>query len=386
MMNKASQTMRIDIPPDIKSAQHQPNSKRRLMPQLETPPQIPSRLKAYSSLGDPDFQELFQSVYDGAIISTMTGKVVDANVRATNFLQYTREELLALDLVDFVSGANQTTLTTIQATIKKDRFLLIQAYCNRKDQALFPVEIAVNPLKVGGIDYFCCFIRDITWRRQAEDILKTIHTAIQNAATGIVIADLAGLIDYANQAAGQLCGEEEALAGRRVQDLFQDDLVFAALLTSIQAGTTWSGEVLLKRLHGTPVHIQIAVAPNRDADDALTGMILSLLDISDRIRAQEAEKHSERQNVMIESLGAACHHLGQPATVLLASLELMVRVKDQDKALAEELLASSIDAAESLRKMLHNLNDITEYKTVPYLEGQSPITGNQSRILDVITK
>jgi PAS domain S-box-containing protein len=386
MMNTASQTMRIDIPPDIKSAQHPSNTKRQLMPQPELPPQIPAKRKGDSSLGASDFQELFQSVYDGAIILTMAGKVVDANVRATTFLRYSREELITMELMDIVSGATQAMLTTIQTTLKKDRFLLIQAYCARKDQALFPVEISVNPLKVGGIDYFCCFIRDITWRRQAEDILKTIHAAIQNAATGIVIANLDGLIDYANQAAGHLCHENEPLAGRHVQDLLQDDLAYPAMLAAIRAGTNWSGEVVMKYQQGGPIYIQISAAPNRDAEDALTGMILSLLNVSDRIRAQEAEKHAERQNVMLQSLGAACHHLGQPATVLLASLELMVRVKDSDKVLGDELLVSSMDAAESLRKILHNLNDITEYKTVPYIEGQNPVTGNPSRILDVITQ
>lgn len=375
--------MRIDIPPDLKTTKHLRGNQNRGMPMTEPPAEIPMREKSLSSLGDHDFQELFQSVYDGAIIFTRTGKVADANARASNFLQFTRKELLALNLTDIISGTDSSTLTTLRAGIEKDRFILIQAYCARKDKALFPVEIAVNPLTVGGIDYFCCFIRDITWRQQAEEMLRTIHAAIQNAATGIVIADLSGQIDYANQAAGLLCAETESITGRRLQELLNDSMTFPAILSAIKGGDNWSGEVLMNRKAGNPIHVQIAVAPNRDADEELTGMILSFLDISDRIRAQEAEKQAERQHVMMESLGAACHHLGQPATVLLASLELMMRVKDNDRAMGEELLASSIEAAESLRKMLHNLNDITEYKTTAYIEGQSPSGRPESRILDL---
>lgn len=378
--------MRIDIPPDLQTVKHLTSSHNRVLPQPESPSQLPSRSKIQSSLGDHDFQELFQSVYDGAIISTMAGRVVDANARVSNFLQFNRSELLAMNLTDIISGADSTTIKTLQAGIKKDRFILIQAYCTRKDKALFPVEIAVNPLIVERTEYFCCFIRDITWRRQAEDTLKTIHAAIQNAATGIVIADLNGKIDYANQAAGCLCGESESIAGRLVQDLLQDSTLFPALLGAVRTGTTWSGEVLLNRKNGQPVHVQLSAAPNRDADEELTGMILSFLDISDRMRAQEAEKQAERQSVMMESLGAACHHLGQPATVLLASLELMARIKDSDKSMGEELLNSSIEAAESLRKMLHNLNDITEYKTTSYIEGQDTTGRSESRILDVNTR
>lgn len=385
-MNRASQTMRIDIPPDLKTAQRLTNNKRRTVTQPEPPPQILSPRKTQSTLGDPDFQELFQSVYDGAIISTKSGRLVDANVRATNFLQYTREELLAMNLTNLISGSDSSTLQTLEACILKDRFILIQAYCCRKDKVLFPVEIAVNSLLVGGAEYFCCFIRDLTWRQQAEEMLKTINTAIQNAATGIVIADLNGQIEYANQAAGILFGKNETLTGQTIQDIFQNNNEFTSILAAIKSGNNFALETLITRKHASPIYVQIAVAPNRNADDELTGMILSLLDISDRIRAQEAEKHAERQHVMMESLGAACHHLGQPATVLLASLELMVRVKDQDKALGEELLVSSIEAAESMRKMLHNLNDITEYKTTQYIEGQSDPGRAESRILDVNTK
>ena len=384
-MNRSSQTMRIDIPPDLKTVKRLTKTQNRVHPQPDIPPQVISRGKTKSSLGDPDFQELFQSVYDGAIISTMAGRIVDANVRATSFLQFSRDELLAQNLTDIISGASNATLTTLQTCIKKDRFVLIQAYWARKDKALFPVEIAVNPLTVGGTEYFCCFIRDITWREQTEEILKTIHTAIQNAATGIVIADLNGQIDYANQATGQLYGESKSLSERHIQDLLTDSLTFPAILAAIKAGLNWSGEVLMSRKNSTPIHVQIAAAPNRNANEELTGMILSFLDISDRIRAQEAEKQSERQNVMMQSLGAACHHLGQPATVLMASLELMMRVKDTDKAMGEELLASSIEAAESLRKMLHNLNDITEYKTTSYIDGQDEPGRTESRILDVNT-
>ncbi|MEI6563263.1 MAG: PAS domain-containing protein [bacterium] len=382
-MSRASQTMRIDIPPDLKAELRLPGSQRTIMPEPEPIPQMPARTKSHSSLGDPDFQELFQSVYDGAIITTMAGKIVDANIRATGFLKYSRDELLSLNLMDIISGADSSTLASIQEGIKKDRFILIQAYCARQDKSLFPAEITVNPLTVGKREYHCYFIRDITWRRQAEDMLKTVHKAIQNAATGIAIADLEGQIDYVNQAAVRLWSDGESVNGRHLQDLVTDPDQFHSILKTVKAGENWAGEVIVTRTNSPSIHVQIAAASNRNSESQLTGMILSFLDISDRIRAQAAEKHAAIQHVMVESLGTACHHLGQPATVLLASLELLAKVKGNDKSMSEELLASSIDAAESLRTMLHNLNDLTEYHTTPYIEGQDVPGMIESRILDV---
>ena len=385
MIARASQTMRIDISPDLKEALRKHDKERRVMPSPEPPPTIPAQADNHSSLGDTDFQQLFQSVYDGAVISTLSGKIVDANTRAVDFLKYTRKELITLNLTDVISGADAGTLSTLHAGIEKDRFILIQAYCARKDQVLFPSEIAVNRVMIRGENYLSCFIRDISWRRQAEETLRTVNKAIQNAATGIAIADLEGQIDYINLAGTQLFGEAktEALIGRNLSDLIINQDLALTIRQSVKNGENWAGQVALRKNDGSALHAQLAVAPNRDTDEQLVGMVLSFLDISDRIRAQESENKAERQRVMVESLGAACHHLGQPATVLLASLELLQRVRPADKAMSEELLASSIDAAESLREMLHNLNDITEYRTTSYIESPSPDESLQSRILDI---
>ena len=388
-MSRASQTMRIEIPPDLMEEIRRPKTRGGGIIQLPSPePDIPVMPKAptHSSIGDTDFQELFQSVYDGAIIADLSGKIMEANLRAVGFLQYSRPELLALTLTHIISGATPAIITTLAAGVEKDRFILIQAFCTRKDSTLFPAEIAVNRLKVKGKLYLCCFIRDITWRRQAEEMLKTVSIAIQIAATGIAISDLDSQIDYINQAGALLLntGKTEAIIGRRLTDLLPDRDAANAILDTVKAGKSWIGEIILGRHDSTIVHIQLAAAPNRNTDEQLVGMVFSFLDISDRIRAKDAEQQAERQRVMVESLGAACHHLGQPATVLLASLELLSRTnKSNDKALGEELLASSIEAAESLRTMLHNLNDITEYRTMPYIERHHTFDQSESRILDV---
>jgi len=384
-MNNSSQTMRIDIPPDLKEEMRISGKKRGAMPPQEPIASPPEPTSSLSSIGDTDFQQLFQSAYDGAIITDLKGKIVDANSRVMSFLQYPRLKLLTLSLIEIISGANDSTLATLLTGIEKDRFILIQAYCVRHDNTLFPCEIAVNRLHVRGKEYLCCFIRDISWRRQAEEMLRTVHTAIQNSATGIAIADLNAQIDYINLAGARLWGRRkmESLINVNLRDLIKDHESVNAMILAVKHGESWSSKLDLTSDTAPTIHVQMAVAPNRDTDENLIGMVISFLDVSDRIRANEAEQQADRQRVMVESLGAACHHLGQPATVLLTSLELLSRIRLTDKPLADELLASSLEAAESLRKLLHSLNDITEYRTTPYIEGHSNSGLPESRILDV---
>ncbi len=384
-MSRLSQTMRIDIPPDLKEELRRGN--RHVRPAAQTSeitPAVPTPNEG-THLGDADFQELLQSVYDGAVIATLDGTIVDANARAGKFLRLSHDELCTRNLTAIVSGLDPSTIQTLQTSVENGRFVLIQAHCVRNDGILFPAEIAVNRLHVRGTLYFCCFIRDVTVRRQAEEMLRTVHNAIQNASTGIAVSNRRGLLKYVNKATVALWGvnSEEDLLGRDLRALIPDTKQVDTIIEAVHSGQDWTGEIALPRQDGATLLVQVSAAGNRDADNELVGMVFSFLDISDRKRAEEAEKHAERQRVMVESIGAACHHLGQPATVLLASLELLQRKPEGIQLSANELLDTSIEAAESLRTMLHRLNDISEYHTDSYIRGVPDMGDSSPRILAV---
>ena len=74
---------------------------------------------------------------------------------------------------------------------------------------------------------------------------------------------------------------------------------------------------------------------------------------------------AERQRVMLESLGAACHHIGQPMTVL--SLYL-TRMRDTQAAGEKRNeLDACLDAVETITVILRKLKRVSEYRTVPYV-------------------
>ena len=77
---------------------------------------------------------------------------------------------------------------------------------------------------------------------------------------------------------------------------------------------------------------------------------------------------AERQRVMIESLGAACHHLGQPVTVITGYLQLMQRAETSPERL--EMLDSCLKAAEAMGDVLRRLQMVSEYRTEPYYRGR----------------
>ncbi len=377
---RLSKTMRIDIPPDMRDVWME-NERRK----ARADGSAPTSPNAEERLGGEDFQRLLQNIYDAALITDTDGRVLDANPRAEEFLERSRLALCRVNITSLISGSDAGTLRELNDGLHDERFILVQAYCARANGKLFPAEIAVNRMQVQNRQCLCFFIRDVTVRRQDEEKLRAEHNAIQNAGTGIAIADLDGRITFANTAAARIWGtaNHETLKGHPLADLFTETPRIGEMLQTVRAGRMWEGELHARCGADGEVWVQVSAAANRDMDEELVGFVLSVMDIRDHKRAEDSERMAERQRVMVESLGAACHHLGQPATVLMMSLDAMRRIDDKDPNLTRELVDAGLEAAESLRHMLHELNDMTEYRTVPYVIDREGAVGDDQRILDL---
>ena len=74
----------------------------------------------------------------------------------------------------------------------------------------------------------------------------------------------------------------------------------------------------------------------------------------------------ERSRVVMESLAGFCHALGQPATVILSSLELL-KMPGTDAATRQEVTDVCYDAALEIRSLLAEMKKKREYVSELYL-------------------
>jgi sigma-B regulation protein RsbU (phosphoserine phosphatase) len=259
--------------------------------------------------GSDDFEELLQNLYDGAIVTHMDGRIISANIRALSFFGFGKSELSDRNVLDIIIGADASLLRTIVDNLTNNQFTLIQAFCERKDKSVFPAEISVNRMKLSGVDVLNFFIRDITLRREAEEQLRTGFNAIQNSGNGIAIADLNANFVYLNAAIRQLWGlaADDAMSNRNIREFMTDQDKTDEILETIQRNDVWRGELRMQRSDSSYVFVNASVAPNCNADEELTGMVISLLDISEQKAAREqlekyARELSDRNRQMEEDL------------------------------------------------------------------------------------
>ena len=85
-------------------------------------------------------------------------------------------------------------------------------------------------------------------------------------------------------------------------------------------------------------------------------------------RLHIAELQAARAKAVMDSLAGFCHALGQPATVLLSSVELL-RMSDVDDDTRAQVLAMCYDAVIEIRSLLAEMKKKREYVAEAYLAG-----------------
>jgi phosphoglycerate-specific signal transduction histidine kinase len=132
-------------------------------------------------------------------------------------------------------------------------------------------------------------------------------------------------------------------------------------------------------------YLNVVVQGLHDKINELDKQLSISRELTEAVRKQSAEIVSaEQQRVMIESLGAACHHIGQPATVLRLYISRL-RNQNPDNLEQNDILACS-DAIESISDILAKLRHVSEYRTTPYATfsaADQPSPGEGAQIVDI---
>jgi PAS domain S-box-containing protein len=129
--------------------------------------------------------------------------------------------------------------------------------------------------------------RDVTERRESERALLIKNFALASSLNGIGIADLSGIVTYANKSFLTLFGyEEEAdVIGKPIHLFAHDDNDATSdireVWTSLQDSGQWSGEVLGRKRSGATFNAVLNASVVRDQSGTPLCMMASFFDITD---------------------------------------------------------------------------------------------------------
>ncbi len=133
-------------------------------------------------------------------------KLVYVNETACKALEYSREELLSMDLFDIDPNYPKNLWKEHWNKTKELKSYLIESKHKTKNGRIIPVEVAINFMTFAGKEYHSAFVRDISERKKSEEKLKLTQFGIDNSQVGVFQIDEDGNIVYANKYASEILG------------------------------------------------------------------------------------------------------------------------------------------------------------------------------------
>lgn len=256
---------------------------------------------------------------DGFSLIDPDGRFLDVNESLCAAFGLGREELLGKSVLDIDPDVDRDELARLFEVLRRQGRLLLESRHRRRDGSVFPVEILANYLNVDGREYNCCFSRDITERKRAEQALedsrRSLSELIDAVPDALFAVDAEGRVTIWNREIERMSGvPKEAVIGQGDQAHARAfygiarpmliDLVFSeeepgeemrALYDQVQRdGDTVLAQVYLPQVYGgRGAHVWGKARPLRDADGRIVGAIEIIRDITEQQEAEKALRLSE---------------------------------------------------------------------------------------------
>ena len=223
-----------------------------------------SRSEARLIESEMRFRNVFASVGDPIfLIDQETGAILDVNDAACSLYGYSRDEMLQLKDVDMSAEPKETKKAT-----KNFKAYIPVRYHKKKDGTVFPVEITARLIELNGRKTIMASMRDITERKQAEDLLvqtrQNYETFFNSIDDFLFVLDEQGRILHTNTTVIKRLGYTiEELLGQSVLIIHPPDRRDEAgrIVGEMLSGTTEFCPVPVITKSGMQIPVETRVLP-----------------------------------------------------------------------------------------------------------------------------
>lgn len=238
--------------------------------------------------GEELYRSILQTAMDGFWKVDGEGRIIEANGTYARMTGYSLEELrgMSISALDADETGDETAAHLKQVMAKgEDRF---ETRHRRKDGSTFDVEVSVQ-YRPGKDARFMVFARNITERRQAEELHEQFRVGFEKGAVGQALTSLDGRFIRVNEALTRMLGRTSAeLEGTAFADATHpDDLDLGrqAMDDLMAGGDTARFEKRYVTSTGGSVLVDVNVAMVRDAAHRPQSFITTVVDVTARGQA-----------------------------------------------------------------------------------------------------
>lgn len=294
----------------------------------------------------------------------VTLKFIYANQGASELIGYSTAELLAMTPADISPEYNITGFFKLVRPLMQDKggSTLIETFLQHKNGTDIDVEIALQYLKPKNeLPRFVAIARDITERKQLEEILQSADAVLNNVIDGIITISDNGVVKTFNPAAVKIFGyRPDEVIGRNVSMLMpapyhdeHDGYIRNYITTGEQKIIGIGREVEGRRKDGSVFPMDLAVNEMWVGDKRMfTGIVR---DITERKKIERMKN---------EFISTVSHELRTPLTSIRGAIGLLLgRAAGNLSDQMNELLTIAGNNTERLLLLINDILDIQKMES-----------------------
>jgi diguanylate cyclase (GGDEF)-like protein/PAS domain S-box-containing protein len=263
------------------------------------------------SFTDPSFRDLVEQCLVG-IYLIQNDRFAYVNPYYAATLGYTPEELADLPSSLLVIHSDDRKVVTAKIAARLAGAVKTESYAVRmvrRDGTVIDVEILGFATTFNGAPAIAGSMVDVSARLRAEERMRLFEHTVQSSHELISITDLDDCFTFVNDAFVSAYGyTREEIIGQHIALIdsprTSHEIREAIARSARESG--WSGELYNRRKDGSEFPIALTTSQIRNASGAVVGLVGIARDITEKVKAEEALRHSEEHfRTLIENASDA---------------------------------------------------------------------------------
>jgi PAS domain S-box-containing protein len=194
-------------------------------------------------------------------------------------------------------------------------------------------------------------------RKRMSEARALLAQAIDQAAEGIALTDVEGLVEYCNPAFATITGLPAGdLHGASLASLFRTDEEIANTVgEALRAATVWKSEMAVRRPDGSSVDAEVMISPVRDAGGQVVKFVSVARDVTEEQRLRAQLRHAQKLDAVGKLAGGVAHDFNNLLAVIISYADSTLGSLEDGNPLREdiaEIRRAGLRAAELTRQLL----------------------------------
>ncbi|SPF35279.1 putative Histidine kinase [Syntrophobacter sp. SbD1] len=274
------------------------------------------------------------------VANWLIGQVRDETQDEDQMREYARA--IGIDEETFIDAFREVP------SMSKDQFEKIA-------QALFTLAGQLSSMAYQNVQQ----ARFITERKQAEEELVRLATAIEHAGEGIIILDTNFNIQYANPAFKRITGYEgNQIVGRHASILKSgkhEESLYQNLRETLKRGEGWSGRFINKKKDGILYHADVTASAIRDNSGAIINYVSIHRDITKEVELEKELRQAQKMEAIGNFSGGIAHDFNNILAAIMGFTELSLSKVPEGSPVRsnlEQVLKATMRASGVVRQIL----------------------------------